>query len=535
MPEYLVITNKKDVLDVVDRIRSEDGVEIRVESDFTKGLKAIFYRLPDVVFIQEEIAGITAEKVAAQVRTLLDDEPIRLVLLHERLGEWDSGDPGFDGLVDTGLPFNDLLTSFREVMKTRRNDTETSQETAKDEDSLSLQATSTQDTGFEFDPFSDIFPAQIHHNWGTFSTETGQDMNENPVLPPPPEEPAFVDYEFSFETPGEIVSSIPLEKPEPPPLENDIPRTDKETFDDSIQNPEKVDTRYLEKARHAEKESPHQLFASINEEDSRSQVESETPNVVPMSEKLRLKGVATQSSILRSGTVEPAEADSFSSPTGADGDRGGLSPLKDTYAKPPRKGGGLRIDRDDAYTAGNIRDFKETPLFKPERSLLARFLKPGIFLLCVGIAAFIMFQNRDYLKRYFAGKDGAANKSETLPPPSGGDLPAFIPRVPKDSVYAADHPGWERYPGGGIDYLVYREKGRLLAIQIVALPEGKISESFIRMCIRESTGLVNGDKWTSEEHGEFIVENSRLGDRGEIAVYRKFPEGEIRGIVLTFR
>jgi hypothetical protein len=55
------------------------------------------------------------------------------------------------------------------------------------------------------------------------------------------------------------------------------------------------------------------------------------------------------------------------------------------------------------------------------------------------------------------------------------------------------------------------------------------------MCIRESIGLINGQNWTRQKHGDFIVENSSLRDSGEIAVYRKLPDGEIRGIVLTFK
>jgi hypothetical protein len=536
MPEFLVITTKQNVLDAVERIRCENGVEIRLESDFTRGLKAIFYRLPDVVFIQEEIAGITAEKVSAQVRTLLDNEPIRLVLLHERFGEWDTGVPGFDGFIDTGIPFDDLVNRFREVLVSRGIDSDASQANAKeDESSLGSAAeTGTQDTGFEFDPFSDIFPAQIHHNWGEFSAETGQDVQVTPEISRAPEEPSFVDYEFSFETPGEIVSSIPLEKPEPPVQEKGLPETDTKISDVSQTSAEEVDTRIPEKARHVGKESPHQLFASINEGDDLSRMETETPSS-SVSERLRLKGVATQRSIMKGGTVEAPASSSSPSSTGADGMVGGGRGLQGASTRYPKKESGLRGVRGDAYATGNIRSLGKTPLFQPERNLLSRILKPGLLLLFVGTAAFFMFQNREYLKGYFTGKDEITEKPRSLNPPSGADLPSFIPRVPKDSVYTASHPGWERYPGGGIDYLIYREKGRLMAIQIIALPEGKISESFVRMCIRESTGLMDGDNWTKQEEGDFIIENSRLRDLGEIVVYRKFPDGEIRGIVLTFK
>jgi len=539
MPEFLIITNRQNVLDVVDQIKNEDKIEIQVESDFSKGLKAIFYRLPDVVFIQEEIAGITAEKVATQVRTLLDDEPIRLMLLHERLGEWDIGDPSFDGIIDTGLPFNDLVSRFREVLNARPvNSGATHAETVDEDSALGLKVqTDTRDTGFEFDPFSDIFPAQIHQNWGTFSPETGQEAPGN-LESQPTEEPAIVDYEFSFETPGDIVSSMPLEKTESPDQDKGVPNADTKALDTSEVSRIEVAMQFVEKARPPEKELPNQLFASKNEEDTRLQIESEMPSR-SMSEKLRLKGVVTQSSIIKSGTVEPALASSdhprTETLTSADGEAVGKSTMQGTSAKPPPMERRLRDLKDNVDKTGTIRSFRKIPVYSLERNRLTRLLKSGSFLLVIGIATFLLIQNREYMTQIFTEKDESLKKPEIPHPAAVVDLPTFIPRVPPDSVYAANHPGWERYHSSGIDYLVYREKGRLLAIQIVALPEGKISETFIKMCIRESTGLVNVDNWTRQKHGDFIVDNSSLSDRGEIAVYRNIQDGEIRGIVITFK
>jgi flagellar FliL protein len=112
-------------------------------------------------------------------------------------------------------------------------------------------------------------------------------------------------------------------------------------------------------------------------------------------------------------------------------------------------------------------------------------------------------------------------------------LPAFIPAGIPDKTYAAAHPGWERYEAGGLEYLVFRENGRIRAVQVVAGTEGKISDAFLRICIRETTGLDDGSNWVREQRDDFRVEKGTLANRGEVAVYRKMPEGEIRGFVIT--
>ena len=112
MQEALVITTRQSVLDIVEQLRTLTAARIEVESDFTKGLKAIFYRIPGVVFLQGEIAGITGEKVASQVKALLEGESIRIVLLREDISIWDAADLNFDGVIDLSLPSDEVVGLF---------------------------------------------------------------------------------------------------------------------------------------------------------------------------------------------------------------------------------------------------------------------------------------------------------------------------------------------------------------------------------------------------------------------------------------
>jgi hypothetical protein len=126
-----------------------------------------------------------------------------------------------------------------------------------------------------------------------------------------------------------------------------------------------------------------------------------------------------------------------------------------------------------------------------------------------------------------------APSSTPLPAPVGY-LPAFIPRVTPDSAYTATHPGWERREADSLGYLIYRENGRIRAIQIIAGPQGVISVPFLKTCIRETTGREDADNWVRKNQDDFMIEKGTLRNKGELAVYRKMPEGDIRGFVLSF-
>ncbi len=111
MPEILFITNDQNLPEIIDQLKSLVDARIDIVNDFSQGLKEIFFRQPALVFIQKEIEGITGEKVASQVRALLDDEPIRLVLLHNMENGWQVADSNFNGSVCRILRLKGRLVS----------------------------------------------------------------------------------------------------------------------------------------------------------------------------------------------------------------------------------------------------------------------------------------------------------------------------------------------------------------------------------------------------------------------------------------
>jgi hypothetical protein len=532
MQEALVITTMQGVLDVVEQLRTRTDARIEVENDFTKGLKAIFYRIPGVVFLQDEIAGITAEKVANQVKTLLEGEPIRLVLLRETSSTWDAGDLSFDGVIDLSLPTDELVGLFlQHVISTPDPDKEPSEgehPLQADSQVIELSVDSSQpESEAAFDPFSEVFPAHYHHNWGTLLPEAGQDI-ANTAEPPPLAGNSAGHYdEFSFDPPGDIVSTIsmastaapqPASKDYPPGSQGQASATG--TGDVAEKIPELKDIRLTDK------ESPHQLFASINDAahtDNQFQYAESDSSPASLENRLRLKGIQTQSSILKASAPEIVPTSEASGVAQVSSGSTGQSAVRRS-APQPRK----RLSAEGDINAGGT--------FSDEYAGKASFIhKTGyaLLLLVLCLATFLLVRNWDDLAGvFFKGKEEVSTP-RTSPTSAMEKLPSFIPSGIPDRAYAVAHPGWERYVAGGLEYLVCRENGRIRALQVIAGTEGTISDEFLRMCIRVSTHLDDGSNWIREQRADFQVEKGTLPNKGEVAVYRKMPEGEIRGFVLT--
>jgi len=156
----------------------------------------------------------------------------------------------------------------------------------------------------------------------------------------------------------------------------------------------------------------------------------------------------------------------------------------------------------------------------------------GALILIIVLTAF--FIARDWL---WIPKQDSGLSMPSPPPPRPARapyLPAFVPAVASDKAYAVAHPGWERREANGLQYLIFREGGRIRAIQVIAGPQGVIGVPFLKTCIRELTGREDADGWVRENRDGFTVEKATFRDRGELAVYRKVPEGEIRGLVFSY-
>jgi len=545
MSEILVITNKQSVLDVIERIRTLRNDRIEVVTDFTQGLKAIFYRLPTIAFIQGEIGGITGEKVAGQVKTLLDGEPIRLVLLRDENDTWDEGNSNFDACIDICLPsdvvvqqFLQQLPALTEIISELPADAE--QHRQNDMDQLELTDNSIAQTDeSNNDPFSDIFPAHIHDNWGTLLPVVEHDLQSDQGQAELSVEPLKPADEFCFDPPFDIKSGDQFEQTYSPDVEAAELFHDLPIVSTPLEQPPLKEEDFHHDQNHSiENEAPHPDFIATNDETVEEMLSPQNErggSPSSIGSRLRLQGLPTKSSISKASPAESAGQKTSSSEDGeavlhplgpqpASIQPSGISPSHSTGA------------HSDGYknisTGPHLYDeipFQEE--FGKKTSLLRKIMA-GFIILVLCLATYFLVQNWENISSIFFQEKTPVASTHTATHSNIQELPAFIPRGNPDGSYAASHPGWERFNGNGLEFLVFRENNRIKAIQVIAA-QGEISYSYLKMCLRQTTGREDFDIKSKDKRDDFLVENGTLLNKGELVVYRKMPEGEIRGFVIT--
>lgn len=110
-------------------------------------------------------------------------------------------------------------------------------------------------------------------------------------------------------------------------------------------------------------------------------------------------------------------------------------------------------------------------------------------------------------------------------------LPAFISKVPVDAAYAAAHPGWERYHGETVQFRVFREGGRIRAIQVLPVGNAEIAESQVPTWFREAAGGEMPETGKVKEADGIKVETGKARGGAEVAIYRN-AERRILGVVM---
>ncbi|MDD2898892.1 MAG: hypothetical protein PHI31_09290 [Desulfuromonadaceae bacterium] len=116
-------------------------------------------------------------------------------------------------------------------------------------------------------------------------------------------------------------------------------------------------------------------------------------------------------------------------------------------------------------------------------------------------------------------------------PPAKPLLPSFIPKEGLDSSYAAGKPGWERYVGADVEFRVFSDSGRLKALQVLAIKDGKIPEQLLKSVLQEFAGSSEYKVTSKATKSGVRVENGTIDNKGEIEVYRK--SGSVRAFVVS--
>lgn len=111
-------------------------------------------------------------------------------------------------------------------------------------------------------------------------------------------------------------------------------------------------------------------------------------------------------------------------------------------------------------------------------------------------------------------------------------LPGFVPKVAADSSYAAAHPGWELYQGDSLQFRLFREKGKIKAIQVLPTGEADIAEDLLPDYFKQWTGADLPPAGKVAKEPGISIETRKAQNGGEIAIYRSEANRRIVGLVL---
>jgi flagellar FliL protein len=100
-------------------------------------------------------------------------------------------------------------------------------------------------------------------------------------------------------------------------------------------------------------------------------------------------------------------------------------------------------------------------------------------------------------------------------------LPSFIPLAGHDRAFALQKPGWERYVGTDSEFRVFRSDGKLKAVQVLATNGHVISESRLKTILIELTGTGEYGISSHEQKFGFQVSRATVNRKADLLIYRK--------------
>lgn len=502
MSEILFVANDPRILALIENLQSLTEARLGVEAEFSNGIRRIFDEHPAIVFLQSTIDEVSCEKLANHVKMLLDTEAIRLVLLSDVADSSCSLISTFDSCFDINLPLDELSRQIREMFPSL---CEPSREEPIADEIPAIDLTD--------DPFGE-FPSAIEA-WNN----SGQDVHI----------PTMEELEGS--------STPAAEMPEFPPDEDPQFRNFLDCchfdIDPLVALPET--NAHLKQPSHPELSSSNSAAVSVQSVTDFHRIEKAHPNL-----------------LFDSLADAPVEPPTFSSKPGRH--KPGGTPTSGP-ATVGRKGDSAKADGKAASSkksvvasmttqriaSATLDDFHDSMAAGTDIGIGmngTRYYRGVVIcaLLVVCLASTGLFIKWRYgatslqtSKTLDHDVPVSASQSSTMQ-----QLPLFIPLTAQDAAYAATHPGWERYSADGLTYLVYREKGRIRAIQLLSEERGAITLPFLKTCIRVATGYELSATKTSEARGDFKVVTGSLPNGADVATYRKVSDGEIMGFVLCF-
>lgn len=490
MITILFISDDPRVADIIARFQPQLKGRMRLSHDFDQGLKEVFDNRPSAVFIQGDISGISGETVARHIKALLRGEAPRIVLMHSAPLAVQGAKKWFDYAVE----FSGSQDEIDEQFKLR---------------------------------LLEIAPGHWQENEGKRpgSPESVAEVNgDDASIPGLTHSAESEPFEWESDGNFELTAEEPLystANPCPAVEGYDAPLDDVQ----SVLVGRGIEAGTSDVPSH--RALPSEVMATIIEESVTTQsavIEAHT---------------SSHPQVISSPIVPPREekpTPAFSPPP--------VPPFRETVVPAEQPAASLSSFSADAPFGGSVRTAvpPRTATQGGEAGRRLSLWAVAIVLLLIGgVAGGILLLKGEDGNRNPASKPAVSPakplRESSAPAPMGkaasaAGLPSFIPASGKDRGFGKTHPGWERYRGHGVEYRIFRENGRLKALQVLALNGKAIPESHIATVVKKLTGSETRTVLSQSKKGAYRREVLRVAGNGELVLYRK--GSGIRGGVITF-
>jgi flagellar FliL protein len=517
MVNLLFITSNSKINGIIEALQPFFKVKIDLVADFDFGLKDVFEKRPATVFIQDQIAGVTGESVARHIQMLLGSGSPSFIFMHDGSTKAKPINGLFEHLIDLSQPNPKIVTAIIETLKVHFGP-----QWEKVFVPSRTEITPIPDSAVLFPNISELQEKSSNNsssNLNPFKSTT----SEHSV------EPSIIEQSVNsaFES-FDVVSSPQEQLAEMLAASEDKPafaRAGKDIVD-VLLSTEPHSCVDVEKTPLRENRSANVVMRNEERVKSTAPIETSAPKIGTVTSK-GSDAKLGKSSIPRIQTVD--EQESLQKQEPADfiivGERtpGQVAP-EDL----------LRVFEGCSRSGSTVG--------------IKTVLYVVLFFILVA-AAYWYFGKNFHTLNIFSKKPVKAsvtptvpNSPETLPVPLKQDiipakpsdlnvLPTFVPKSGLDSAYSVQKPGWERYVDSSMDCRLYRNAGKIKAVQVLGVHDSSLKESLMKSILIELTGFADFRVKTRNVKNGFNVEQAVIAQDVDLLVYRK--NREIKAFVVS--
>lgn len=504
--KLLFISNNIKIAAIKNKLQPLLKPRVNIEPDFDNGLNYVFEKRPEVVFIQDQIAGVTGESVARHIQMLLDEDAPAFIFMHNGDAEAkpikglyahliDLSQTEAQLLADIPVKLNLLLGPYWQkicVVPKTKNSAAEGVLTLPDE-SQGAFSQCLSDFIPELEPIgpaanttipplaflSDISLDESFHIISSTDDQLAEIVCEESRAQKPIESVAAFDYIFAPEEMSSPAASV-------------IPAIQKEPS------------------------------ASLSGISKPAVVETVVAAVKPSSAPKEFVPVVKAASREQNSTV-PAVV----TPSGTEN-------LHSLPGSPVGLKGEEEAVQLEAAQEGIPWAFEGEPFVKKSTWKWYQVVEL-LLVLCLSAGGWYLIKQKSPAAQSGAKEAASATAPSSLSPSSGAkkpvtaqaqqaetaQLPAIIPIAGLDPSFAAQNPGWERYVGKESEFRLFSSEGKLKAVQVTAAKGHVLSESLLKTILVELTGSGKYSVTSREEKLGFQLSHATANRKAELLIYSK--------------